>query len=184
MSNLTRYSEHIYTIDDFWSMEECIAMIAKSEALGYEPAKVGNEKIQTVIASVRNNERVLYSDILFADLLWKQLLPFAPQKIGNSIAVGLNELFRFYKYYPGQKFIKHRDQCYIRENGEASYYTLMIYLNDDYEGGETTFNEITVRPKQGAALIFLHDLEHEGSEVKQGVKYVLRTDVMFRFEED
>jgi hypothetical protein len=30
------------------------------------------------------------------------------------------------------------------------------------------------------ALIFLHSLYHEGSEVTQGVKYVLRTDIMYR----
>jgi len=56
----------------------------------------------------------------------------------------------------------------------------MIYLNDNYEGGETTFNDLTIRPQQGMALVFLHDLEHEGSVVRQGVKYVLRSDIMFR----
>ena len=30
------------------------------------------------------------------------------------------------------------------------------------------------------ALIFLHSLYHEGNEVTQGVKYVLRSDVMYR----
>ena len=56
----------------------------------------------------------------------------------------------------------------------------MIYLNDNYVGGETTFNEISILPKQGKALIFQHDLEHEGSSVIQGIKYVLRTDIMYK----
>lgn len=56
----------------------------------------------------------------------------------------------------------------------------MIYLNDGYEGGETTFNNITVKPKQGTVLLFFHDLEREGSSVKKGIKYVLRTDIMYR----
>jgi hypothetical protein len=56
----------------------------------------------------------------------------------------------------------------------------MIYLNDDFKGGATTFNDIVVRPKKGSALIFYPYLEHEGSEVLEGTKYVLRTDIMFR----
>jgi prolyl 4-hydroxylase len=59
----------------------------------------------------------------------------------------------------------------------------MIYLNDNYDGGETTFNRLTIQPRQGTALIFLHDLEHEGSSVRRGIKYVLRTDIMFRLDE-
>jgi hypothetical protein len=41
-----------------------------------------------------------------------------------------------------------------------------------------------VRPKQGMALLFLHDLYHEGSEVTQGVKYVLRSDIMYRTDNE
>lgn len=181
---LTTISNQIYTIDNFWIPEECNAFIAKSEAIGYSPATIETEKGQKIVTGVRNNNRVLYNDIPFAADLWQKLEPFAPGSIGKSIAVGLNELFRFYKYEPGQIFKKHRDQSYIRNDTEASYYTFMIYLNDDYEGGETTFNNTVIKPKQGTALIFLHDLEHEGSVVKKGIKYVLRTDIMYRLQDE
>ena len=59
----------------------------------------------------------------------------------------------------------------------------MIYLNDDYGGGNTSFNTISIEPKKGMALIFLHNLEHEGSAITDGIKYVLRTDVMFKLIE-
>lgn len=179
---MNQVTDHIFTIANFWTADQCADFITKSETIGYEPAKVGTENVQVVMESVRNNERIIYKDFVLADKLWQQLKPFAPGKIGNSDAAGLNELFRFYKYQPGQKFKKHRDQSYIRENGEASYYTFMIYLNDGYTGGETTFNDIIIQPKTGMALLFFHDLEHEGSAVTQGVKYVLRTDVMYRFQ--
>ncbi len=175
-------SENIFTIDDFWTQEVCNDFIAKSEAIGYEPATVETESGQKLVTSVRNNNRVIYEDRELAELIWQQAEPYVPKQIGNSVAVGLNELFRFYKYEPGQEFKRHRDQSYIRNDGEASYYTFMIYLNGDYEGGETTFNNLTIHPKQGMALVFLHNLEHEGSPVTKGVKYVLRTDVMFRLE--
>ena len=77
---------------------------------------------------------------------------------------------------------KHKDQSYIRNDSEASYYTILIYLNDNYIGGETVFDEITINPKAGTALIFRHDLEHTGSEVRSGIKYILRTDIMFRLQ--
>ena len=59
----------------------------------------------------------------------------------------------------------------------------MIYLNENYEGEETSFTDLAIQPKQGLAVVFLHNLEHEGSAVKAGIKYVLRTDIMFRLEE-
>ena len=59
----------------------------------------------------------------------------------------------------------------------------MIYLNDTYLGGATTFDKVVIQPKQGTALIFQHDLEHEGTAVDKGIKYVLRTDIMFRLSD-
>ncbi len=176
--------DNIFTIDQFWTDEECKEFITKSEAIGYEPATVETEKGQKIVETVRNNNRVIYSDSALAGKLWQQLQPFAPLRLGNSKAIGLNELFRFYKYEKGQVFKRHRDQSYIRNEVEASYYTFMIYLNDGYKGGETTFGDLVIHPKQGTGLIFLHDLEHEGSPVKEGIKYVLRTDIMFRLTEE
>ncbi len=58
----------------------------------------------------------------------------------------------------------------------------MVYLNDDFTGGTTNFLHLEKRiePRAGMALFFQHRLLHEGSEVTDGVKYVLRSDVMYR----
>lgn len=55
----------------------------------------------------------------------------------------------------------------------------MVYLNDDFEGGDTHFEHLAIRPQTGMALIFVHELRHEGSAVVRGRKYVLRSDVMY-----
>ena len=55
----------------------------------------------------------------------------------------------------------------------------MIYLNDDFEGGATILSGISVKPRRGMALVFIHELLHEGAPVTKGRKYVLRSDVMF-----
>ena len=63
--------------------------------------------------------------------------------------------------------------------------TFMVYLNDDFTGGETKFYldtgapRLSVRPERGAALVFVHRQLHEGAPVVEGRKYVLRTDVMY-----
>jgi len=48
------------------------------------------------------------------------------------------------------------------------------------EGGATNFKDISIKPETGMALIFKHELLHEGAKVTAGLKYVLRSDVMYR----
>jgi hypothetical protein len=73
--------------------------------------------------------------------------------------------------------------------------TFLIYLNDDFEGGHTTFfipnaeqdgvlDGFGVKPCKGSILYFPHgdavgSLAHEGSAVTAGAKYVIRTDVAY-----
>ena len=58
----------------------------------------------------------------------------------------------------------------------------MIYLNDEFTGGETEFPELnkTIVPTRGTALLFQHRVLHAGRGVSTGEKYVLRTDVLYR----
>ena len=102
------------------------------------------------------------------------------QRLFSHLVAGLNERLRVYRYGAGQYFRKHRDGCFQRSLEERSFLTLMLYLNDDFVGGETVFEGAVVRPRTGSALWFFHPLLHEGREVRAGQKYALRTDVMYR----
>ena len=81
---------------------------------------------------------------------------------------------------------------------QSSLFTFLIYLNDEFEAGETTFflpsaregcmNAYPVKPIQGSVVMFPHgetegSLLHEGTGVHQGdrpsAKYVIRTDVLY-----
>ncbi|RPD47647.1 2OG-Fe(II) oxygenase [Hymenobacter sediminis] len=176
----TKLSEHIFTVEDFLSRKECLDYIVLSEGIGYELAKVNTAGGARVKTGVRNNNRAFHRSEELAQTIWEKGQPFIPAHLGNSTAIGLNELFRFYRYQRGHQFKGHFDESYVRNEEEASYFTFMVYLNDNFQGGDTTFRGLRIQPKQGMALIFLHSLFHEGSEVTQGVKYVLRTDVMYR----
>ena len=39
---------------------------------------------------------------------------------------------------------------------------------------------LSVQPKEGMALVFLHSIWHEGAVVSSGKQYVLSTDVMYK----
>ena len=131
---------------------------------------------------IRNNTRVILDDVPRAAALWARVAHLVPP-VERADAVGLNERFRFYRYDPGERFAPHTDGSFRRGNGEESLRTFMIYLNEGFAGGETSFGErdpMTIVPKAGMALIFDHALLHEGAPVTRGRKYVLRSDVMYR----
>lgn len=106
--------------------------------------------------------------------------PFAVERFASSRVLGFHEMFRFYKYEPGQRFKSHIDGSNVRNEEEASYFTFMIYLNDDFEGGHTSFRYHNVTPRKGTALVFYHGMKDTGEEIITGTKYVLRTDVMYK----
>jgi len=143
-------------------------------------AEVGFSSGAQMMKGLRNNYRVLHQDKLLADTLWEQLRPFCPKTIDDGYAVGLNEQFRFYKYESAQRFKRHIDGRFKRNEQEESRITFMIYLNDEFEGGETAFDDVIITPKTGTAFCFLHELKHEGCPVKNGTKYALRSDVIYQ----
>lgn len=181
-------SNRVFVLHDFLSSDECAALIRRSENLTYETGTVGG----AVAEGIRNNERVLLDDKPLADKLFHRALPWFPQVVEHRRPVRFNERWRFYRYRPGQTFQPHRDGSYLSlKSYEQSEVTFLIYLNDNMTGGETRFFAdidqaaqrcpyLTVKPRTGAALVFLHSIWHEGSVVQSGEKYVLRTDVMYK----
>jgi predicted 2-oxoglutarate/Fe(II)-dependent dioxygenase YbiX len=169
----------IWTVPSFASATECESLIARAEAIGFEAATINTQRGAERDDTIRNNDRVIIDDHDLANDLWQRLKPHIPPFVAGHQAIGLNERFRFYRYDPSQRFRGHVDNAYTRATGEASLLTFMIYLNDAYEGGETTFPDQIVVPERGLALLFHHEIFHEGRPVLSGRKYVLRSDVMF-----
>ena len=169
----------IFTITDFLSSSECSSHIARSEKDGFSYATFGGiDQKQTSMPGYRNNYRVLFEDHEIAADFWLRSRERIPQIVDGHQTIGISERFRFYRYDKGQFFGRHPDGPTRRHNGERSRLTFIVYLNDNFEGGETIFDNVTIEPQTGMALIFIHGLMHEGAEVLAGRKYVLRTDVM------
>lgn len=176
----TELHPQIFLIEDFLTEAECEEYIAMTENKVFEEAKINLQGQQLMNKGVRNNDRLMIFDKKLAETLFEKASRFlSPMHDGYTLQ-DFNEMFRIYKYAPGQRFKMHRDGSYIRNENEKSFYTFLIYLNDDFEGGETEFeNLFTVAPKKGSALVFYHPLRHEGKILINGIKYVLRTDIMY-----
>jgi hypothetical protein len=98
----------------------------------------------------------------------------------------LNPKIRICKYLNEGFFKPHYDGCYVINQHERSFFTLMFYLNEDYEGGETSFltkddlkTIFSIKPKKGMMIFFPQDIYHEGKAVV-GEKYIFRTDIVFK----
>ena len=169
-------------IPGFLSTDECAEQIRRAEQVGFEDAPVNTFRGIRMRKDIRDNTRVMLDDPDRALWIWERLSPVFPPGLAvpGWKPVGLNERLRYYRYDPGQFFRPHSDGYFARENGERSFLTFLVYLNDDFVGGETCFPGETIRPERGAALLFSHPVLHESRTIDYGRKYVLRTDVMFQ----
>jgi prolyl 4-hydroxylase len=170
-----------WTIDDVLSRADCAALIDRLEALGPTAAPITTARGFELRPDIRNNTRVMFDDEPLAARLFTAVASTLPSLPGREV-VGANERLRCYRYSSGEYFAPHFDGSFHRTPREASALTLLVYLNDGFEGGRTRFCDeaIEVDPKPGRALLFFHHVRHAGNPVLRGVKYVVRSDIMYR----
>jgi len=164
----------LWTVDAVYSESECRAFIEFIEA--------SSPSLATNNPTYRDQDRVMRDDAGAAEELFRRLSPHLPTTIGPLTLVGINERLRFYRYRPGQKFAPHMDHWYQPSDRRVTLLTLLAYFNDDFDGGETRFEEQiaqVVRPKPGLVALFQHKIRHEGCEVRRGTKYAMRSDVIY-----
>jgi len=168
----------LLTIPRVYSAEECARFIALVEA--------GAPTLATNNPLYRDQDRVVRDDPAVAAELFARLGPHLPATVGPLRLVGLNERLRMYRYRPGQRFAPHTDHWYQPSPTRITLYTVLVYFNDDFEGGETRFVEHLddiVVPQPGLVAIFQHKLRHEGCPVLRGTKYAMRSDVVYEATE-
>lgn len=199
--HIVPFVDDVFLLDHVLTRSECNQLRSVATMLGYRPdhpvtvdKPTGIDSCEWLVdASIMDplNERV------------KSLLP--PIMKESAVVHSINSRWRFFRYSQDSVYRPHIDGSWpesrINEKGEyeydesgsvKSYLTFLIYLNDDFEGGETLFyipssqgmSARGVVPKAGAVLVFPQgntaSLIHEGSAVANGTKYVVRTDVLYR----
>jgi hypothetical protein len=171
-----------FTIDDVLSPGHCAQLVDRIDSLNPTVAPITTAAGFVMRPDIRNNERVMFDDVALAKDLFDRIASSLPTPLSNMTPVGANERFRCYRYKPGMRFAPHYDGAFARDEQEISLLTYIVYLNEGFEGGETNFLDfdVTTVPKTGTALLFQHQMLHEGCSVRSGTKYVLRSDVMYR----
>lgn len=175
---LLAHSDRVFTIAGFLTAAECDALIALAESAGFASAGVRTAQGQQALPMIRNNERAMVESPAWVETLWHRLAAICCPTLSGEVPVGLPKALRFYKYGAGQRFKMHKDGPWM-EAGRSSRLTFLVYLNEGFAGGATDFRDFKIDPKTGHALLFVHDTWHEGAAVTEGVKYVLRSDVLY-----
>lgn len=164
----------------------CDNLIKKLETKPWTKATIiGENGSQVLNENIRLCSRYMEIDHDFSEKVFEIIRDHLPNELCSLELRGLNPMFRYLRYEPGHYFNRHYDQEYTDANGNVSLMTVQIYLNDAFEGGETIFYQDDSYeiyrhcPKKGDILLFEQSLEHAGSIVRKGIKYAVRTDVMF-----
>lgn len=155
-------SEAIMEFPNFLTVAECVAcarMVEERQAANFtDSGRFTNKK---------------WTDAALASEFFERL----DGRVAGALRA--NTLIMGALFHPGDAFGIHTDTglFYDRATGEKSRWTVLIYLNDDFEGGDTVFYDgdtwaetRRVRPEAGKALVFDIDLWHSGSPVTAGVK--------------
>lgn len=181
--------DQIYVIPKFLDSKECDSLITYFETHLPPKASAGGRPKRG--EAFRNNDRQSIEDPSLAELLWKGMQEVVQESLTRS--KGLNSNIRVYRYRKGHSFGAHYDESVQdKATGLWTDWTLLIYLNEDMEGGETVFyressyknrkpEPIVVQPKKGMALLHRHGTHcmlHEARQVLSGNKWVLRSDVL------
>ncbi|KAH6868530.1 prolyl 4-hydroxylase [Alternaria rosae] len=196
-------------IKDVLSPEECSAIIAAGETIEFIPDAPMRPQGEDTSVLAHNFYWIV--DQAFHDKLWDRVKDFVPESVAGKKVRGINRRFRVYRYVPGAEYRMHIDGAWPpsgidpvtdaykydaspADARQSSLFTFLIYLNDEFKGGETTFfvpsvkegviNAYPVKPIMGSVAVFPHGeaqgaLLHEGTGVVEGAKYVIRTDVEY-----
>jgi hypothetical protein len=204
------------------SSKECVEIIKNADKCIFEDI---SDKYR--FGKQRDSSRLLALDESLAENLWQSIYPcifngiadkgVSLQPLGFDVTRGvwdlhgLNEAIRINKYSGERQgyFGPHKDAQFCPNGDQRSIMTLLIYLNEDFKGGETCFyfpknstlslKGMTIKeeikshrglkkgykcvkiiPKVGHAVLSSQSILHEALPVRNGAKYILKTDVVVK----
>lgn len=124
--------------------------------------------------------------------IWNQIRDYLPPNYTDINGrtwkfIGVSKYIMFASILPGQSFPIHTDTGaeFNIQTGEESKFTLLIYLNDDFNGGRTVFYDslsfektVEIVPVCGRTLLFDIDFFHSGEQVLTGEKKWIGTELV------
>ena len=179
--NVTKYTRYIWELENFISDEEIDRFLGMVDF--FDP------EIKTSFRTeVRANDTYNLTEVEELDnIAWEWI------RKANQYYV-INNEFCYYKWNKLQLFSDNTvwsGQNILRQYNENDFYewhgdqsptnlsefSYIIYLNDDFDGGDTKFmnDKIRISPKKGSVLCFPvdHYHIHKGMKVSNGLKRIL-----------
>jgi len=165
------------TIKNFLSQEECDKILKYSlNNLTLEPGEIGSGKIV---------DKIRKSSIAFNnyDIEFSFIKDRIKLVIDNEIRLKGFDLFydgeeyQFTEYKTGEHYGWHTDSANLDFTRER-YCSVVIQLNDEYQGGELEMkdnddNIVQFEKGIGNLFVFLSDIKHRVKPVTDGVRYSL-----------
>jgi len=176
----------LYVLSGFMSPEECqhFLQISKDRFERSSVTGVSGQQGQ-------DNVRTSYSCLLGESET--PIVRAVEERAARVCGVDVShiEALQIVRYHPGQKYDAHHDYFHYPLDNQR-YITLLVYLNDDFEGGATRFVHSSVnkavQPVAGDAAFWynsvhagngshavkcLTESEHQGTPPTSGVKYAV-----------
>lgn len=182
-----RQDYEIVEYDDFLTPEECDLLVSKAESVPMHDSIISNDDGDRLVdTSVRKSKTCWMKD--GDDAIAKRI----SQKVQKIVPLPLEnqEDLQVVRYGPDEYYHPHYDTPYrpsaipyFNKYHGPRVATCIIYLNDDFVGGETEFFLVdkVVKPKKGKAVLFFNidsDLVlipesiHMGRVVTRGTKWI------------
>jgi prolyl 4-hydroxylase len=168
---------HARIFERLFTLEECDYLIRAAEGR-FEPSMVYNRSRELVRDTIRTSDGAA-----FHWLIEDPAIHAINRRVAaaTSTAYDQGEPLQALRYSPGQEYRPHFD--FVDGANNQRLWTALIYLNEDYEDGETVFvrTGLKVRGKTGDMLLFRNALEddsgdplaeHAGMPVTTGTKYL------------
>jgi predicted 2-oxoglutarate/Fe(II)-dependent dioxygenase YbiX len=154
--------EYVKGLND-WSSAEVRFQVAPAE---FVTSVRSDDRLARILNSVHARE--LYAR--FDEKMNKIIKPLIKTIFGVSLHEHSGT--QILRYPPGGHYIPHQD---AGSDLLDRYFTIICYLNDDFEGGHTWFPSLNYSavPEVGKAMLFPSRFYHGARPVIQGEKFVI-----------
>lgn len=157
---LIQHAEGVYEIEEFLTEKNQNLFLSMIDDDGWETSHPGN-----IVKQINQENQLKIKELV-------------SNKI-SSMFVNANELSTIgslRKLTKGDDMALHKDNSYQDDRGKIMF-GIIIYLNDDFSGGELFYPSLNLNIKPKARSLVVHDakLEHGVKNVTSGNRYSITT---------
>lgn len=173
-------------LDDALDAATCNALVAAAEQAGFSAGgQAGGPRVVDEHGVEAASSTAIVDEPRLALRLYHKLGRTLPLVREQMSLVGVGARMRVLRYEAGQRTELHCDPPLRRGEHETSVYTILVFLDDEFDGGATQFDggETSIAAQRGRVVMFDQRDPHRGAPVALGSKHVLRGEVYYTTDE-